>query len=61
MVRHPDGLLTGYAGVTDVKVAKGDAVKRGQVIAVLGPGSPPFLHFAVRNGNDSVDPMAYLQ
>ena len=61
VVRHPDGLLTGYAGVTDVKVAKGDAVKRGQVIAVLGPGNPPFLHFAVRNGNDSVDPMAYLQ
>lgn len=61
VIRHPDGLLTGYAGVDGVKVAKGDAVKRGQVIAVLRAGDPAFLHFAVRNGNDSVDPMAYLQ
>lgn len=61
VVKHADGLLTGYAGVDGVKVAKGDAVKRGQIIAVLRAGDPAFLHFAVRKGNDSVDPMAYLQ
>lgn len=61
VIKHADGLLTGYAGVDGVKVAKGDAVKRGQIIAVLRPGDPPFLHFAVRKGNDSVDPMAYLE
>ena len=36
-------------------------VKRGQAIAKVRASSPAFLHFEVRQGFDSVDPMPYLQ
>lgn len=61
VIRHADGILTVYAGVDGLKVAKGDKVKRGQTIAVVRAASPAFVHFEVRKGVDSVDPMAYLQ
>ncbi|NOR30129.1 MAG: peptidoglycan DD-metalloendopeptidase family protein [Sulfitobacter sp.] len=60
VVRHPDNLLTVYANVTDVSVAKGDAVKKGSPIAKLRSGEDAFVHFEVRNGFDSVDPSPYL-
>ena len=58
VIRHADGLLTVYAGVQGLKVAKGDSVSKGQTIGTIG-SSP--LHFEVRKGIDSVDPMPYLQ
>lgn len=58
VIRHADGLLTVYAGVEGLKVAKGATVSRGQAIGVTGK-SP--LHFEVRKGVDSVDPGPYLQ
>jgi murein DD-endopeptidase MepM/ murein hydrolase activator NlpD len=61
VVRHADNILTVYANIDGIKVAKGDKVKRGQTIAVVRAGSPAFLHFEVRNGIDAVDPMPYLQ
>ena len=61
VIRHADNILTVYAGVDGVKLAKGAAVKRGQVIATVRAGNPAFLHFEVRKGVDSVDPMPYLQ
>ena len=61
VLRHADGLLTLYVGVAGVKVTKGATVKRGQTIAEVRAGDPAFLHFEVRNGMDSVDPMLYLQ
>lgn len=61
VIRHADGVLTVYAGVDGVTLTKGAAVKRGQAIAVVRTGSPSFLHFEVRQGVDSVDPMPYLQ
>ncbi len=61
VIRHEGGLLTVYAGVDGLTVAKGDTVKRGQTIAVVRAGDPAFLHFEVRKGVESVDPMAYLQ
>ncbi|WP_338069518.1 M23 family metallopeptidase [Palleronia sediminis] len=60
VLRHSDNILTVYAGVTDVTVAKGDSVRRGQTVARIRPGNPPFLHFEVREGFDSVDPAGYL-
>jgi murein DD-endopeptidase MepM/ murein hydrolase activator NlpD len=60
VVRHADNLLTVYAGVDEIGVEKGDAVKRGQKLAVVRSATPPFLHFEVREGFDSVDPMPYL-
>ncbi|SFE66938.1 Murein DD-endopeptidase MepM and murein hydrolase activator NlpD, contain LysM domain [Sulfitobacter brevis] len=61
VVRHPDNLLTVYANVADVNVAKGDNVARGQQIAKLRGGEDAFVHFEVRKGFDSVDPAPYIQ
>ena len=60
VIRHEGNLLTVYSGVTGVTVEKGDSVKRGQKIAEVREGSPSFLHFEVREGFDSVDPLPYL-
>ncbi len=61
VLRHADNLLTVYAGVDNVTVNKGDKVRRGQKIAEVRAGNPSFLHFQVRRGIDSVDPMPFLQ
>jgi murein DD-endopeptidase MepM/ murein hydrolase activator NlpD len=61
VIRHADNILTVYAGVDGVTLAKGDKVKRGQKIATVRAATPAFLHFEVRKGVDSVDPMPYLQ
>ena len=60
VLRHEDNLLTVYAGVDEIGVQKGDKVERGQKIAVVRAAAPPFLHFEVREGFDSVDPAPYL-
>ena len=61
VVRHADNLLTVYANVTDVQVKKGAPVRRGQGIARLRDGDQAFVHFEVRKGFDSVDPMPFLK
>jgi murein DD-endopeptidase MepM/ murein hydrolase activator NlpD len=61
VIRHEGNLLTVYAGVDAIKVKKGDKVKRGQQLASVRSGSPSFLHFEVRKGIESVDPIPYLQ
>ena len=61
MLRHDGGLLTVYANLDGVTVTKGASVKRGQTIAKVRAGEPSFLHFEVRQGFESVDPMPYLQ
>ncbi|MEP5732545.1 MAG: LysM peptidoglycan-binding domain-containing M23 family metallopeptidase [Sulfitobacter sp.] len=60
VVRHAGNLLTVYANVTDVSVAKGDSVGRGQSIAKLRDGADSYVHFEVREGFDSVDPTPFL-
>lgn len=63
LVRHPDEVLTVYGRIADVSVTKGDAVKRGQQIGVVsGAGAPaePRMHFEVRKGAESLDPMLFL-
>jgi murein DD-endopeptidase MepM/ murein hydrolase activator NlpD len=61
ILRHADNILTVYANIDGIKVAKGDRVKRGQTIAAVRAASPAFLRFEVRNGIDAVDPMPFLQ
>lgn len=60
VLRHEDNLLTVYAGVDALTVEKGDKVSRGQVIGEVRQTASPFLHFEVRDGFESVDPMPYL-
>ena len=61
IVKHPDNVLTIYANIGGIKVKKDDRVSRGQQLGTVRPGSPPYLHFEVRKGFDSVDPMPYLK
>lgn len=61
VIRHPDNLLTVYTHVDAITVAKGDAVSRGQSIAKVADFEPARVHFEVRKGFDSVDPMEYLR
>lgn len=61
VIRHAGGLLTVYAGLDGIKVAKGAKVKRGQTIAAVRAGNPAFVHFEVRKGVESIDPVQYLQ
>ncbi len=60
VLKHAGNLLTVYAGVDQLTIKKGDKVKRGQKIAVLRAGSPSFLHFEVRQGLESTDPVPFL-
>lgn len=60
VLSHADNLLTVYANIDDLSVERGARVSRGQSLAKVASGDPSFLHFEVRNGQDSVDPMRYL-
>lgn len=61
VLRHSDGLLTVYANIEGITVAKGASVSKGQTIAKARASDPGFVHFEVRKGFESVDPMPYLQ
>ena len=63
LVRHSNGYVTAYAHASEVLVKRGDAIKRGQIIAKSGQsgevGSPQ-LHFEIRKGTSPVDPLQFL-
>lgn len=61
VVRHQDNLLSVYANLDGIEVNKNDRVARGQTLARLRPGDDAYVHFEVREGFDSVDPMSYLR
>jgi murein DD-endopeptidase MepM/ murein hydrolase activator NlpD len=63
LVRHSNGYVTAYAHASELMVKRGDAIKRGQIIAKSGQsgevGSPQ-LHFEIRKGSSPVDPLQFL-
>ncbi|WP_322865663.1 LysM peptidoglycan-binding domain-containing M23 family metallopeptidase [Aquicoccus sp. G2-2] len=61
VVKHASNLLTVYANVDGITVKKGDKVKRGQKLAKIRSGKSAYVHFEVRKGFDSVDPLPYLE
>ncbi len=64
LVRHEDGLVTVYGHASQLKVSRGEKVKRGQEIALSGmSGSTdsPRLHFEVRKNSTPVNPSGYLE
>jgi LysM repeat protein len=60
VIRHADNLLTVYAGLDGIAVKKGDKVTRGQAIGKVRAGNPAFVHFEVREGFESTDPVPFL-
>lgn len=63
LIRHDSGLVTAYAHLDRVHVARGAKVKRGQAIGSVGSTgtvATPQLHFEVRKGIESLDPARYL-
>lgn len=58
VVRHEGDLMTVYAGLDAVNVAKGDSVTAGQSLG--SAGSDGVVHFEVRRGFESVDPEGFL-
>ncbi|SMH48966.1 Murein DD-endopeptidase MepM and murein hydrolase activator NlpD, contain LysM domain [Mesorhizobium australicum] len=64
LVRHADGKVTVYGHTGEIKVSRGDTVKRGQEIAtsgMTGSTDTPKLHFEVRENSNPVDPQQYLE
>jgi murein DD-endopeptidase MepM/ murein hydrolase activator NlpD len=63
LIRHANGFITAYAHSDSVVVMRGQAVKRGQVIAFAGTTgdvNEPQLHFELRAGSKAIDPQPYL-
>ncbi|PVA12065.1 peptidase M23 [Pelagivirga sediminicola] len=60
VVKHSGNLLTVYSNVDNVAVKTGDSVARGQTLAKIPSSGPAAVHFEVRNGFDSLDPVPYL-
>ena len=60
LLRHANNLYTVYSNITDVKLDKDKIVNAGDIVGLVGPGDPPFVHFEVRKGTEAVDPTPYL-
>ncbi|MEL7028421.1 MAG: M23 family metallopeptidase, partial [Pseudomonadota bacterium] len=63
LVKHEDGWVTTYAHLDEVRVRKGDKVRKGQVIATVGDSGSveePQLHFEMRRDLKSIDPQSVL-
>ena len=59
ILKHKSGYMTAYAHNSDIMVSRGMKVSKGDVIAKIGQSggvSEPQLHFAVKQGNRTIDP-----
>jgi len=63
IISHPDGMVTVYAHLQEFKISKGESVKQGDLIGLVGHTgfvTGPHLHFEIRKDAIPVDPMLYL-
>ena len=60
VLKHPKNILTVYANLTNIQVSNNQNVVRGEVLGEIPEGDPPYLHFEIREGFESIDPLNYL-
>ncbi len=63
VIRHADDYVTAYAYLSELTVAQGVSVKRGQIIGKSGQSGDakkPELHFELRKGTANLDPIGYM-
>lgn len=63
IVEHADGMMSSYAHAQKISVAKGEAVSAGAVLGLVGKSggvTTPQLHFALRQGEQILDPLSRL-
>ena len=60
VLKHEGNLLTVYAGLGNISVKEKEKVSRSQIIGNIRSGNPSFLHFEVRRGFESIDPMEFF-
>lgn len=58
LINHEGGLYTVYSHLGSLAIESGRRVEKGQKIAVAGSDS--YVHFELREGRTSVDPLLYL-
>jgi septal ring factor EnvC (AmiA/AmiB activator) len=64
IVEHGGGDYSVYGSLSEIKVAKGAHISKGEVIGDVGtsdPDLPPHLHFEIRHGGPAVDPTTWLR
>ncbi|MDF1497358.1 MAG: M23 family metallopeptidase [Patescibacteria group bacterium] len=64
LIRHPNGMKTRYAHASKLFVKAGDAVKRGQVIAMMGStgrSTGSHIHYEVIVNGSKVNPLLYIR
>lgn len=64
LVRHENGIVTVYGNASELKVTRGERVRRGQEIALSGmsgAAETPRVHFEVRKNSEPVNPVQYLE
>ncbi len=63
VIYHGEGWSTLYAHLTRYKVKKGDDVKEGALVGLMGRTGRAYavhLHFEIRKGSDPLDPLLFL-
>ena len=61
VLKHEGNLLTVYAGLGNISVKEKEKVSRSQTIGNIRSGDSSFLHFEVRRGFESIDPMEFFK
>lgn len=63
LIRHSNGWVSAYAHNKELKVKRGESVRRGQIIALSGMSggvTTPQVHFELRKDASPVDPLKHL-
>ncbi len=64
LIKHNDTWVSTYGHLKDIKIKRGERIKRGQIIGTVGTTGhvkKPQLHFELRRHHRPVDPTAYLE